>query len=411
MTDQAFSSAGHVHPADSAGAVDNGSGQVPGLFGALTRGAEERADGAADSQLTAEWIEYDILAPGVQRRPVRREVFDLVGPSARAARTSTKLAVTDHERLERALALVGETVILPLVSELTPAFVASQTARALLEDRDGLLALMRQRGTTDDSQDPGEQLSRLTPIPGALADLALARNLLSSSRGDIYLASPNVLTYRTGLRTNPSGQIRPYEAFDIVANESAVRLGSRRESFEVRLRQGTFDSNAETFLLAEGGSTTSAAEAFARAKRTEPSWVIVRESADIPALRLPADARTRILDDVNAGYVAVVPASVAGGDDVAWWRIDPATGQTLGIGNRGWGQAAVEYRRLVKDATDTMLFVGCLWKQNPNKLPLDRGIAWLALCVIAGQKGLLVWWAGADFISAMANAIVSMGRR
>jgi hypothetical protein len=179
----------------------------------------------------------------------------------------------------------------------------------------------------------------------------------------------------------------------------------------VRLRQGTFDSNAETFLLAEGGSTTSAAEAFARAKRTEPSWVIVRESADIPALRLPADARTRILDDVNAGYVAVVPASVAGGDDVAWWRIDPATGQTLGIGNRGWGQAAVEYRRLVKDATDTMLFVGCLWKQNPNKLPLDRGIAWLALCVIAGQKGLLVWWAGADFISAMANAIVSMGRR
>lgn len=61
-----------------------------------------------ETYATAEWVEYEIHAPGHQIRTVRREVFDLLGGGLRAIGSTGPMAspdVNESRRLERALAL------------------------------------------------------------------------------------------------------------------------------------------------------------------------------------------------------------------------------------------------------------------------------------------------------------------
>jgi len=398
--ENAFSSAGRIRTAPASGdgrtsARPGADALAGGLFGGLSGGEatpdDEQKTNAQDdgtNQLTAEWIEYEVHSPGVKTRVERREVFDLLGPSARAAGAPLRIANTRTERLERALALLGTTTILPLASRLSPEFVASQTARALLANREILLALMR-RSAKDAGADLSPQLAKLTPLPGALANLALARDSWNTFAGDSYLASPNILSQRSGLRVDGSGEIVSFDAFDIVVNDVAPRPGLARDAFDVRLRQGTVDSNAEMFLMAGASGTGAAAEAFARPDATGSSWTLVRTTADVGRLHVPEDARARILRDVKAGNVAVVPADTAAAE-FAWWRVDPVTGRTLGMGNRGWGQSTseilVSHARI---ALRTFSIIMCL-KQVEKKSetsPTGAGL-WLSLCVVGGSGAM-----------------------
>src|SRR5689334_13070340 len=79
-------------------------------------------------------------------------------------------------------------------------------------------------------------------------------------------------------------------------------------------------------------------------------WIIVRSPKDgawetVTVLR---DVRTRIEQDLASGYVALVPKEPVALDQnqeeksFGWWRINPATGETLGFMNRGEGQSLVE---------------------------------------------------------------------
>jgi hypothetical protein len=49
--------------------------------------------------------------------------------------------------------------------------------------------------------------------------------------------------------------------------------------------------------------------------------------------------------DLTDGHVLVVPSSAdqsAGTSGWTWWQIDPVTGDTIGRGDLGWGQATAE---------------------------------------------------------------------
>ena len=61
---------------------------------------------------------------------------------------------------------------------------------------------------------------------------------------------------------------------------------------------------------------------------------------------LDDDAKVLIADSLKAGYFIFSPSSpieINGTKDVAWWRIDPRTGTTLGIADTGAGQSTAEY--------------------------------------------------------------------
>lgn len=308
-----------------------------------------------EAQLTAEWIEYEIRVPGQAPRKIRREIFDLVGPAARSEGKLTTLEITEAHRLERGLTLMGETEILPLVSQLSPEFVGHLMAKNLLDNRETLLGILRQ-GKIADPKALDEQLGRFKPLPSQLYNLALARRKWSRFRGNVYLDHSNVLTYHRHLRLNAKGALLLREGFDIVANDVAVLPGSNIAPFLVRLEQGVVDTNAEAILAMAGcqllermsacTQVENTSEMFAKPFRESMGWLTVRTVPELasPEMELPKDMQVRIEQDLAAGYAVVVPkrAIHVGEHTVAgWWRVDPKSGQVLGIGKNG-GQTTVE---------------------------------------------------------------------
>jgi hypothetical protein len=107
------------------------SGRI-GRGGSGTDRAQETEDHGISS---AEWIEFEIRAPGEPSHSIRREVFDLLGPAARAGSTASAPQISETSRLERGLALMGQTQILAIGNDLSPEFVCHQMALSLLASR------------------------------------------------------------------------------------------------------------------------------------------------------------------------------------------------------------------------------------------------------------------------------------
>lgn len=338
------------------------------------------------AQLTAEWIEYEIRTPGEEARKIRREIFDLLGPAARAVaqedgRVPTPV-LTEEQILGRGLAALGETEILPLVAELSPEYVVHLQVRTLQENRDELVRLLRSAtADSDDLKRLMEETAELRPLPGYLYGLGLSRSEWSARRSDLYLDSLNVLSFHQHLRKTASGQLVKRDAFDIVANRVAVKPDSTNDPFLARLKQGVLDTNAEALLLRGAAPAENTAELFAAAGDRGLEWVVVRRTSD-PALEeahVPADMRARILDDVKNDYVVVAPPSVVQIGDRArfgWWRLDPGTGEILGIGERGWGQTTKEQKG-TKSSLTTAQGTALGWFAR-----LQRSKGWRVFCRI-----------------------------
>lgn len=312
--------------------------------------------------VTAEWIEFQIHAPGHPVRTIRREIFDSIGFGARSKGSIPRPDMTDAKRLERGLRLIGETQILAVVSQLSPEFLQQLAADRMLANRNALRGIL----LTANSQDfkaLADQARRITPPPTCLYSMAVARGDWNRSRGDVFLDQPNIFAYHKQLRPRGTDALVVYEALDFVVNEVAVRPGSTSEPFTLRMAQGVLDTGAEALLATSNCAINGAAGCAAVANTSElalastvagPKWVTVKSTAD-PAWQhvdLPKDVLARAKQDLDAGYTVVVPAKpiiMQGRSEVGWWRVNPGTGDTLGMDEGGGGQAATEVELMLAD--------------------------------------------------------------
>jgi hypothetical protein len=291
--------------------------------------------------LTSASIEYEIHAPGGASRKIRRAVFDLIGPAARAATPVAAPTLDEKALLTRSLALMMETDILPVVSRFAPEYVTHLGAQSVLANRALLTAAMRGE-LRNDFAGAQDVASRLVPAPTPLYGLALARFEGSRFDGRTYIDRPNILTRHTYVAPALAG-FTLVVATDIVANDIGVDL-LVEDPFAVRLEQGVLDTNAEALVGSARPDGSNAGWAYAG----PGSWTTIRAADDpaLAALGLSDDVRRRIADDVAAGFIVVAPTSpVAVGSEAfsGWWRIDPASGQAVGLGGNGWGQSMTEF--------------------------------------------------------------------
>ena len=336
---------------------------VLGRFGGLARGQEAaignvgRAFGnllggtpkeEPKPQLTAEWIEFEIRSPGRPPRKIRRDIFDLIGPAQRVAGAVKKLDLNEPRRLERALSLLGRTEILPLACQLSIHFVLRLFTQNLLDNQRPILNLLRD-GSSANSRELMGLIEKLRPLPHSLYGLAAVRAAWSRARHDYFLASPNVFCLHARIRTNARDGLLVRQSLDIVANELAVRPGPARDPFQARLEQGVVDTNAEATLMSRGPDRAeNVAELFAVSRVQAIEWVTVRNLRD-PSWRnvdLPADVRARIEQDLTAGYVVIAPRrmiSLAEHKHAGWWRVNPVTGDLLGMAESGEGSGSTEW--------------------------------------------------------------------
>jgi hypothetical protein len=340
-TEAAFTTDGEINRdfnLDPAGKLAAGIGKAAGgAFGGLTGGD---ALAAKPGVLTAQWIEFEIRSPGRKPAVVRREVFDLLGPAARAAGVKTPLVVDSDQQLRRGLRLAGQNQILLQACELTPAYVLHQLARAETKDRAAWMELSRP------DANPKATLARVldrqffrdetTPA------FALFRSGAAVAPGATYIDRPNVVQYCRWLEPKADGSLTARQQMDLAYTSTAADTAHAVDAFQQRVRQGVADTLAEHLTLGDAASPGENTVAILEAAPAS-TMTVVRpgEAAALAALKLPPDAAARAAADLAAGNVLVLSPGMAAGR-WTWWRVDAATGQTVGVMDHGYCSATAE---------------------------------------------------------------------
>jgi hypothetical protein len=354
---------------------EQGGGGFGGLGAAIGKAV---GPNTSTAELSAAWLEYEILVPGEPATTVRRQLFELVGPAARAAGHTGPLQLDEARRLERALALFRTVDILPLGSAVAPEFVVHLAADALVANQD----FLRSPGP---AEDPGstpalEEFGRLAkPLPSSLYTLALVR-LPPDQGSEVFLDHPNFLSRHQYLAAGSAGVTR-VEATDIVANEVGVALDAPRPA-DARRRQGVRDTNAEAVLHETGERVSSVAEAYAG----KGDWVTISSRDDRFLEKVSPDLRARMEADLRAGFTLVAPADAARAASPAatgWWRVDPVSGHTLGVSGIGYGQDLIQYFVIIAGAVavgytfEYLLCAGAIPGTSPTVASAGAPLDWL----------------------------------
>lgn len=285
-------------------------------------------------QLSAVWIEYEIRVPGEKVQILRRNVFDLVGPAARAS-GEPSIELNDSKRLTRNLALMMRTEILPISCRFSPQFLAHLAAQSLIGNHALINSAIR-GDLMPDTPASDALLDHMAPMVSPLYTLAEARSEWGSDQNSMLVDRPQLLS-RHSYAVAHNDEIELREATDIVSNEFGVSLGVV-DGFVARLTQGVLDTNAEALFPPRVEGFGNAAEAYVKSG----AWAYVAEASQASDLQLPPDSLRSISDDVSSGFDVVAPRSsipIAHENFAGWWRIDRNSGTTLGMGANGWGDA------------------------------------------------------------------------
>lgn len=386
--------------------ADAGKG-VLGAFGGGPPPAPEppKPTGA----LTAEWIEYEIRTPGQQPEIRRRELFDLIGPTRRAAGVPAAPAITDSQRVQQGLVMLGQTDVALLPCNVPPAAVEHLAARACLNNAQLMLDVAQNPPTTLTAL--GDFAGRIALMPTELYSLASMRLGASPVGSSVYLDQVNILTKHKwlidapaqGPGDKPAGPFRGMQAYDIVENRVAVHPRQGRNPAAVRLQQGVADTVAESVLISDGTHFNNASESFAASGAHGRGWIALtqKDSAKLRAIDLPADVRTRMEGELALGRTILLAEKPASPIDVAWWSIDPKTGQTLGLSSNGWGGSMVDEALLyVQIVMKVAAMIYCIANSlaNPDS---QKAVAGTSLCILGAMAG------GAALAGGRAGAVLS----
>lgn len=306
---------------------------------------DKKEESAKDSYLTAEWIEYEICSPGQSGRTIRREVFDLLGPAQRAEDSLPSPDIRTSDRMKRCLSMLGQTEVLVVTGRLSAGYMEYLTVENLLANQETILELFSGLKEPEPRQ-VLNQIAEITSPPGKLYDLALARSRFGWAGKGVFLDHPNLISFHSQLKLNPEGELVQYRSMDIIENDVSAL---QEQDFLMRLSQGVLDTNIEALLMPPGEEVFNTSEVFNKGSE----WITVYGATDkgLAHLELDTDSRERIKQDLENGYMVVAPKKpfqIRGEECAAWWRIDPETGHTLGIGTRGQGQAIVEYAEVAQ---------------------------------------------------------------
>jgi hypothetical protein len=296
---------------------------------------------------TAEWLDYEIRMPGSPPQRLRRQVFDLLGPARRTAKSADFDGTADLRKLERFEALFGHTDILLQPCDFTDEFVAWLFAAGVIANQAAIREVAQESDPAKARYLASEILERMPPW-SPLPSLVLWRSALSARSGDAFLDRPNVLSYRIGQAVVDADEPRFYALIDIGSNATGARMDAHRSPFEVRLQQGVADTVAEMLVLGNElrmAENTASIFAHLASEGSRGMLIPARDLSAASALPWPEDEAARVGADVGSGYLVVVPRKAVllnGQQRVGWWRVDPASGETIGVMDNGFHAAGTE---------------------------------------------------------------------
>ena len=312
-------------------------------LGGLAAALDGISNDGQDS-VVAEWLNVEFHAPGTEVAHVERAIFDRIGLVARQQKATTpppaRLEVED-----------------PLSAVYCLSFYTGGPVNRAL--------LAQGTGTSSPESIKADHVSTLFDTGQVLASINTAIAILSAKLVDPLTADGKPVFYgdaspRLIISSLHRGSNVTRVSVDLARAEARAFSADARPAndFKLRVLKGVLDGELERTvpgLLLRPPDNVRARTQIAPYSTVSLVELAARQGMKLAVLRDPAEplpasfseeASVRIADDLKRGRVVVVPSEAVafnGGRRVAWWSIDRATGNTLGVTEDGLHQANTEY--------------------------------------------------------------------
>jgi hypothetical protein len=239
----------------------------------------------------------------------------------------------------------SQRVSCALTSRFNGLVVTGQVAPAYYRARqlDELIALQAARATR---RQPGSSEGFAGDYPyAALRYFYRAQSLLREG-ARFAIDRPNIAFERSSLDC-PSGKLSSRVTIDVVENGESAIAANATIAARANLARGALGEAIEMNLMGARGNGVDTPSIMAAAARAETPLVVLRpgDSAALKTLALAPMFERAIGSTLAAGQVAAAtrsPILIAGSPHIAWWAVDPASGNTIGRVDDGGGQAMME---------------------------------------------------------------------
>lgn len=328
--------------------INNALEEATGALDGAATEADAATEAASDLiTLTGEWIDYTLIAPGGAERTFRRTILDRIGAENRAAGI---VQIAPGAELPAAAApLLTQQTIFVMPGGYSQAYVAQRFLNQLQVSIDLLDYLQQQMPFgAEPVVPPLKLLTAATSFDDVVLNTLFTRNPAPAPALLSYRSEPYLVVLEDGLlldRAQPTGFLR----VDIINNTRrsfAVVDGALQSAATTNILAGAWETHAEQSPFANvQGRRFSTLTAFVAATAADvPTQVITpADPTPLVALDLPEVSRQAIAQDLAKGYVVLVPETLASGAATGWWRVNPLTGETLGLAGDGRGTETVEY--------------------------------------------------------------------
>jgi hypothetical protein len=246
--------------------------------------------------------------------------------------------LTADQKYDRALRLLSNTKILVQPCDISAAFLLHAEASREVKNKDLVLSVGQTGRSIREQID--EIDARLKANDDITPAVAIIRASAASQADRTFIDRPNVIHHTQWFRQEEGKRVS-FSTVDLAFLSTAAMPGVT-DAFAARLEQGVADTLAETLAMGSEASDENTVRQFDAAGKKGVAPVVVAASAPaaLDALGMPDDTKYRVKADLAAGRTVVLASAEPG--RWSWWQIDPATGQTVGVMDSGYNQAATE---------------------------------------------------------------------
>jgi hypothetical protein len=350
---------------DPMAAQSSGAGVFENINRAFSGAITEMGDEKTLPTITAQWLEFTFVEPGGRETSYQRMIFDRLGP---AARQSGKFPdPSTRTGLEDVRELVQRHTIMVHAGRIPRSLAMDQSLEQLGRWASGHANYLRALATSDTSRNTVATALEDVPtawsgFPTLFHEFDRVERLFPNHH--IYRHGPSLVIFREGLAAE-NGAI---SAIDIVTNpRRAYRIDA--SSLEIDpaplVTAGAWDTEVESVPIPDGENKISVSAAIEKAIDAGSKLVMLDDHSDLSTAEFSANIKTVMANEITNGYVIIAPEYSVSDSAVAWWRVDPSTGQTLGQLSSGkGGSESIEFLEVLGFGISTAALASSLYSCN-----------------------------------------------
>ncbi len=347
-------------------------------------GAASETGKTSARELRALWVNLDLTAPDGRKRSYRQDIWPRRGMRCGGSEIGPECSKTD--RISAIRRTLASQISLAVATGSFPAtYVLDKVLERIIDNRT-LLQLQLDPQRASDL----EEWSHLEGVDTNWLGYLPLFDAFDHSRSQarIYRGVPSLVAFRQAI--NDQGQLSL--SLDVMTNlKRAIKstaTGPALAQSEL-IAEGVWETLMENLFLANSQETAlNRALPISRSGATLEEVAVVHDISGISSLNLSDEARHSLERDLTQGYSVILPkeSDFVSEQQVEWFRVDPRTGETLGMAVDGRG-GALEYlgKLLVGIVLVAPIYVaGCLLLGGE-----------LSFCVLAVGKTAAVIGVGA----------------